>query len=190
MTRILLLGKSGQLGWELQRSLAPLGEVIALDRGGGKPPSREPSSSPLCGDLGRPEQLAATVLALRPQVIVNAAAYTAVDRAESESEVAYAVNALAPGWFPSEMTEGWFAIPQFLERFTGQAPMLRIGDPDELAGPLLFLASDASSFVTGQVLAVDGGLSATTGGTPYTDELFGLQASVVPGGLGERILPT
>jgi dTDP-4-dehydrorhamnose reductase len=97
VTRILLLGKSGQLGWELQRSLAPLGEVIALDRGGGKPPWREPSSSPLCGDLGRPEQLAATVLALRPQVIVNAAAYTAVDRAESESEVAYAVNALAPG---------------------------------------------------------------------------------------------
>jgi NAD(P)-dependent dehydrogenase (short-subunit alcohol dehydrogenase family) len=99
------------------------------------------------------------------------------------------VNCIAPGWFPSEMTEGWFAIPQFLERFTGQSPMLRIGDPDELAGPLLFLASDASSFVTGQVLAVDGGLSATTGGTPYTDELFGLQASVVPGGLGERILP-
>ena len=85
--KILLLGKNGQVGWELQRSLVPLGEVIALDR----------NSTDLCGDLTNLPGLAATVQALRPDVIVNAAAYTAVDKAESEPELARTVNALAPG---------------------------------------------------------------------------------------------
>ncbi len=84
---ILLLGKNGQLGWELQRSLAPLGRVIALDRHGG---------DGLCGDLADLDGLAATVRALRPRVIVNAAAYTAVDRAESEPELARRIKADAP----------------------------------------------------------------------------------------------
>ena len=85
--KILLLGKNGQLGWELQRSLAPLGELVALDRQG---------APGLCGDLGEPDGLAATVRALRPDVIVNAAAYTAVDRAESEPDLARRINAHAP----------------------------------------------------------------------------------------------
>ena len=85
--KVLLLGKNGQLGWELQRSLAPLGELVALDRQG---------APGLCGDLGEPDGLAATVRALRPRVIVNAAAYTAVDRAESEPELARRINADAP----------------------------------------------------------------------------------------------
>ncbi len=85
--KILLLGKHGQVGWELQRSLAPLGRLTALDRQG---------ADGLCGDLGDLEGLAATVRALRPQVIVNAAAYTAVDRAESEPELACRINAEAP----------------------------------------------------------------------------------------------
>ena len=85
--KVLLLGKNGQLGWELQRSLAPLGELVALDRQG---------APGLCGDLGEPDGLAATVRALRPDVIVNAAAYTAVDRAESEPELAHRLNAHAP----------------------------------------------------------------------------------------------
>ncbi|AGZ34136.1 MAG: dTDP-4-dehydrorhamnose reductase [Pseudomonas sp.] len=86
--KILLLGKNGQVGWELQRALAPLGEVIALDRRG---------SGNLCGDLSNVDHLAVTVRSLAPDVIVNAAAYTAVDKAESEPAMAARVNAEAPG---------------------------------------------------------------------------------------------
>ncbi|MET0333859.1 MAG: dTDP-4-dehydrorhamnose reductase, partial [Rhizobacter sp.] len=86
--KILLLGKNGQVGWELQRSLAPLGEVIALDFD---------SPGPLAADFSKPESLAATVRAVSPDVIVNAAAHTAVDKAESEPELARTINATAPG---------------------------------------------------------------------------------------------
>ena len=84
---ILLLGKNGQVGWELQRSLAPLGRVTALDRHG---------ADGMCGDLTDLEGLAAAVRALRPDVIVNAAAHTAVDKAESEPALAERLNAEAP----------------------------------------------------------------------------------------------
>lgn len=83
--KILLLGKNGQVGWELQRSLAPLGTLLALD-------SR---SQDECGDLNDLSGLAATVQRFAPDVIVNAAAYTAVDKAESESQPAHRVNAEA-----------------------------------------------------------------------------------------------
>lgn len=86
--RILLFGANGRVGWELQRALDPVGEVIALDRSG---------ANGLCGDLTEPSGLEVTVRRVRPQVIVNAAAYTAVDLAESEPTVAHAVNAVAPG---------------------------------------------------------------------------------------------
>jgi dTDP-4-dehydrorhamnose reductase len=85
--KLLLLGKNGQVGWELQRSLAPLGELVAL----------ETASTDHCGDLSRLDDLAATVRAVKPDIIVNAAAYTAVDKAESDAERARTVNALAPG---------------------------------------------------------------------------------------------
>ena len=84
--KILLLGKNGQVGFELQRSLAPLGEVLALDR----------NSTSHCGDLSNLEGLAETVRVFRPDVVVNAAAYTAVDKAESDAETAHRINALAP----------------------------------------------------------------------------------------------
>ena len=84
---ILLLGKGGQVGWELQRSLAVLGHVTALDH----------DSTDHCGDFANPEGIAATVRALKPDVIVNAAAHTAVDKAESEPELARLLNATTPG---------------------------------------------------------------------------------------------
>lgn len=87
--KILLFGKSGQVGWELQRSLAPLGEIVAPDRSG--------DALPLCGNLEALDELAHTVRSARPEVIVNAAAYTAVDKAESQPELAWTVNAAAPG---------------------------------------------------------------------------------------------
>lgn len=81
--KILLFGKNGQVGWELQRALAALGDVRALGR--------------TDADLGNPETLRACVRAYVPDVIVNAAAYTAVDRAEADESAAHAVNAQAPG---------------------------------------------------------------------------------------------
>ncbi len=86
--RILLTGCTGQVGWELHRTLAPLGEVIATNR------SRL--------DMADPADAAALVRELAPEIVVNAAAYTAVDRAESEQDLARAVNALTPGAMAEE----------------------------------------------------------------------------------------
>jgi dTDP-4-dehydrorhamnose reductase len=80
---ILLFGKTGQVGWELQRALAPLGNLIALDV----------HSTDYCGDFSAPQGVADTVRRIRPDVIVNAAAHTAVDKAESEIEFARLLNA-------------------------------------------------------------------------------------------------
>ncbi|MDD5462421.1 MAG: dTDP-4-dehydrorhamnose reductase [Methylococcales bacterium] len=85
---ILLLGCNGQVGWELQRSLAPLGAVMALARNE--------------ANLAEPESLRALVRKIRPQVIVNAAAYTAVDKAQSEPELVRCVNAIAPAVLAEE----------------------------------------------------------------------------------------
>jgi dTDP-4-dehydrorhamnose reductase len=90
--KILLLGKNGQVGWELQRSLSILGQVVALGR----------RSKDLCGDLTNLESLAQTVRQVRPDVIVNAAAYTAVDKAEGEPDMASVVNAAAPAVLAEE----------------------------------------------------------------------------------------
>jgi dTDP-4-dehydrorhamnose reductase len=90
--KILLFGKGGQVGWELQRSLSALGELVALDF----------DSTDHCGDFSNLPGLATTVRALQPDVIVNAAAHTAVDKAESEPELARTLNALAPGVLAQE----------------------------------------------------------------------------------------
>ena len=90
--KILLFGKSGQVGWELQRSLAPLGELVALNS----------DSSELCGDFQYPDRIAHTVRAIAPHVIVNAAAHTAVDKAESEQDKARAINANGPAVLAEE----------------------------------------------------------------------------------------
>lgn len=86
--RMLLLGKNGQVGFELRRALAPLGEVVAFDY-------------PAC-DLSKPDSIRGVIAATTPQVIVNAAAYTAVDKAESEADLARAINATAPGIIGAE----------------------------------------------------------------------------------------
>jgi dTDP-4-dehydrorhamnose reductase len=85
--KILLFGKGGQVGWELQRALSPLGEMVALDF----------DSTDYCGDFTNLDGLAATIAQLKPDLIVNAAAHTAVDKAESEPDLARTINALAPG---------------------------------------------------------------------------------------------
>ncbi|MEO6291031.1 MAG: dTDP-4-dehydrorhamnose reductase [Burkholderiaceae bacterium] len=90
--KILLFGKGGQVGWELQRSLAPLGEIVAVDF----------DSTDLCGDFTNPAGLAETVRQVKPNIIVNAAAHTAVDKAESEPELARTINATAPGIIAQE----------------------------------------------------------------------------------------
>lgn len=83
--KILLFGKDGQVGWELQRSLAPLGSLVSLSR----------HSDDYCGDLANGEGIAETIAQVRPDVIVNAAAYTAVDKAESDEATAMQINAEA-----------------------------------------------------------------------------------------------
>jgi dTDP-4-dehydrorhamnose reductase len=88
MARILLIGKHGQLGWELNRSLATLCELTAIDY---------PEI-----DLGRPETVQDSIRQVRPTIIVNAAAYTDVDKAENEQELAWKVNGLAPGVIAEE----------------------------------------------------------------------------------------
>ncbi|URI09304.1 dTDP-4-dehydrorhamnose reductase [Aquincola tertiaricarbonis] len=90
--KVLLFGKGGQVGWELQRSLRPLGELVALDF----------DSPTLHADFSRPEGLAETVRQVRPDVIVNAAAHTAVDKAESEPALAEALNATGPAVIAKE----------------------------------------------------------------------------------------
>jgi dTDP-4-dehydrorhamnose reductase len=91
--KILLFGKNGQVGWELQRALAPLGELVAPD---------VDSEGPLRADFTNLAALAATVRVVRPDLIVNAAAHTAVDKAESEPDLARRLNAEAPALLARE----------------------------------------------------------------------------------------
>jgi dTDP-4-dehydrorhamnose reductase len=86
--KILLLGCNGQVGWELQRSLAPLGDVIACDFD---------STADLRADFSAPDSVGSLIDRIQPQVIVNAAAHTAVDKAESEADLARIINAVTPG---------------------------------------------------------------------------------------------
>ena len=94
--KILLFGTDGQVGWELQRSLAPLGELLVMGL------DRATNPGGLSGDFTQLDALAETVRKVRPDVIVNAAAHTAVDKAQSEPEFARLLNALAPGVLADE----------------------------------------------------------------------------------------
>lgn len=148
--RILLLGKNGQVGWELQRSLAPLGELIALDR---------IARDGLCGDLSDPAALRTTVRQINPDVIVNAAAYTAVDKAESEAELALLLNGRAIQVLAEEatMSNAWLIhySTDYVFSGTGSSPWLEtdlVGPVNEygkskLAGEQAILASGCKHLI-------------------------------------------
>ena len=128
--KILLLGSTGQVGWELQRSLAPLGEVVALQR--------ETAANPqgLCGDLEDTDALLHSVRTVRPAVIVNAAAYTAVDKAEADADRAALVNGTAPGLLAREAA----ALGAWLVHYSTDYVFDGSGDQpwreDDATGPL------------------------------------------------------
>ncbi len=124
--KILLFGKNGQVGWELQRALAPLGEVIALDA----------DSTERSADFSNPESLISTVREVAPHWIVNAAAHTAVDKAESESDLARAINATAPGVLAREAaaTGAWLMHYSTDYVFDGSGSTARAEDAP--TGPL------------------------------------------------------
>lgn len=124
--KVLLLGAGGQVGWELQRSLAPLGEVVALDR----------QSASLCGDLGNLQGLMETVQQVRPDVIVNAAAHTAVDKAESEAELAHTLNALAPGVLAQEAARLGALLVHYSTDYVFDGSGTRPWREDDATGPL------------------------------------------------------
>jgi len=124
--KILLLGKNGQVGWELQRSLQPLGEVIALDR----------HSETHCGDLLDPGRLADTVRAIQPQAIVNAAAYTAVDKAESEPQQARTINADAAGVLAREAAAIGAWLVHFSTDYVFDGSGTAAWREDDATGPL------------------------------------------------------
>lgn len=124
--KILLFGKNGQLGWELQRSLAPLGQLVALDA----------KDKQYCGDLTDLPGIAATIRQIAPDIIVNAAAYTAVDKAESEPGLARAVNALAPAVMAKEARQMGATLVHFSTDYvfdgSGKRPWLET----DVTGPL------------------------------------------------------
>jgi dTDP-4-dehydrorhamnose reductase len=122
VTRILLVGANGQVGTELQRTLAPLGEITAVDRD-------------TC-DLTRPDEVRATVRATAPKVIVNVAAHTAVDQAESEADLSFALNADGPGLLAEEARRCGAALIHYSTDyvFDGAKPSPYV--EDDPTGPL------------------------------------------------------
>ena len=131
---ILLLGKNGQVGWELQRSLSPLGDVLALDRQGVC--NEGVSAEPLCGDLTNLEALASTVRRVKPRVIVNAAAHTAVDKAESETELARLINAQAPAVLAREAAALGAWLVHYSTDYVFDGSGSRPWAEDDATGPL------------------------------------------------------
>lgn len=158
--RILLFGKNGQVGWELQRSLAPLGELIALSS----------TSEEFCGDLADLAGIKQTIRKIAPDIIVNAAAYTAVDKAESETELAHILNAEAPAVLAQEAKrlDAWLIhySTDYVFDGSGDQPHLETDTTDplniygktKLAGENNIIASGCSHLIfrTSWVYAVHG----------------------------------
>jgi dTDP-4-dehydrorhamnose reductase len=125
--KIAILGGAGQVGWELQRALAPLGEIVAVGRG---------NDQDAHGDLENPDELRAILRALRPDLIANAAAYTDVDRAESEPERARRVNADGPALLAAEAKrlDAW--LIQYSTDFVFDGSGSKPWREDDAPGPL------------------------------------------------------
>jgi len=126
-TRILLLGKNGQVGWELQRALAPLGDVIACDFDS---PGDERA------DFTQPESLRALVWRAQPAVIVNAAAHTAVDKAEAEPDLAHLINAAAPAVLADEAEACGALLVHYSTDYVFDGGGVEAREEDDTPGPL------------------------------------------------------
>lgn len=120
--RILLIGKNGQVGWELQSTLAALGEVQAIDR--------------QSMDLTNPDSIRSVIRDWRPDVLVNAAAYTAVDKAESEVDMAMAINGSAPGIMAEEMRRLGGALVHYSTDYVFDGVKTRPYVEDDAVNPL------------------------------------------------------
>ena len=165
--KVLLLGKNGQVGWELQRSLAPLGELAACDFD---------SAGALKADFSQPGSLLPLIRGMKPDVIVNAAAHTAVDKAESEPELARAINATAPGLIAREAAASGALLVHYSTDYvfdgSGSAPRdeqaatgpLSVYGQTKLEGEDLIRASGCSHLIlrTSWVYAARGGNFART----------------------------
>ena len=128
--KILLFGRGGQVGWELQRSLSVLGELVALDFD----PAHNPDG--LCGDFSNLAGLAETIARVRPDVIVNAAAHTAVDKAETEPELARTLNALAPGVLATEAQKLGAWLVHYSTDYVFDGSGRQAWREDDVTGPL------------------------------------------------------
>ena len=162
LMKILLTGKNGQVGFELQRALAPLGEVVAVDLDE-------------C-DLSNADAIRRLVAEVRPQVIVNPAAYTAVDKAESEPGLAQAINAVAPGILGEEAARLGALVIHYSTDYvfdgTGQGAYTESDEPNpqsvygqtKLAGERALQASGADYLIfrTSWVFGAHGGNFAKT----------------------------
>ncbi len=120
--KLLVTGATGQIGWQLQRTLAPLGEVIALSR------------SDL--DLSDPDHAASAVRNLRPDILLNAAAYTAVDKAESEPELAHRVNAVSPGRMAEELARSGGLMIHYSTDYVFDGTKAEAYTEEDATGPL------------------------------------------------------
>lgn len=125
--KILLLGKNGQVGWELQRALAPLGELTACDFD---------TPGALKADFSRPEILVPLIRAVAPDLIVNAAAHTAVDKAESEPDLARTLNATAPGVVAREAEARGALLVHYSTDYVFDGSGSQPRDEDAATGPL------------------------------------------------------
>ena len=128
--KILLFGCGGQVGWELQRSLAVLGELVALDFD----PAHNPDG--LCGDFSNLAGLAQTIARVRPDVIVNAAAHTAVDKAEAEPELARTLNAHAPGVLATQAQKLGAWLVHYSTDYVFDGSGIQAWREDDTTGPL------------------------------------------------------